>query len=333
MIETTQGARLWRSLTVIDEKRGHFEDEAYFRESWAAATGSLGDGAARVLQSVAILVIQPDCIAWRKVDTCLDYFTDRQFMPVLVKPIQFNRHHIRELWRYQSPVSTLDSVALAELVCTKTESMLIFFADLVPEPVMPASTRLTMLKGSARPAKRAAGSLRSVLDCPNPNIVLVHASDEPVDIVRELGIFYDYESLLGIYSELGLALAELKPVDSVKLVADAYRKHPENGMCAELSAKILLAEIDALGNGEHAEYARSLRAMIDGARHGRSLDWFAFSRHMALAGIDNHSWDALVVGAHYIQHSRPGRRNTIDSSGLGRWSEGDGVILIPELGH
>lgn len=325
-MEAAPDAQTWLSLTVIDEKRQLFADETYFRESWAAAGEALGPNTLSVVQSVAVLVIQPDCIASRKVETCLDYFAAHEFTPVMIEPVQFNRHHIRELWRYQMPISTLDSITLAELVCTKTQSLLVFFADLVAEPEVPASTRMTPLKGSAREEKRRPNTLRSVLECPNPNIVLVHASDEPVDVVRELGILFDHETLVDLYGRLARGLADLVPADTVTPVADVYRQCPANRMSPSSSMATLLAQLDA-AEATTASQAHQVKDALRDAQAGRHLDWFAFSRQLDSLGIDNRSWDALVFGAHHIRHSRPDTRHTIDSSGLSRWYEGAGRMV------
>lgn len=49
--------------------------------------------------------------------------------------------------------------------------------------------RLTRLKGGNDPAGRAPDSLRSVAGSPNRLLTMVHTSDDPADVVRELAVF------------------------------------------------------------------------------------------------------------------------------------------------
>jgi hypothetical protein len=51
------------------------------------------------------------------------------------------------------------------------------------------SRRLTRLKGGNDPSGRAADSLRSVAGSPNRLLTMVHTSDDPADVVRELAVF------------------------------------------------------------------------------------------------------------------------------------------------
>jgi hypothetical protein len=48
---------------------------------------------------------------------------------------------------------------------------------------------ITRLKGGNDPAGRAPDSLRSVAGSPNRLLTMVHSSDDPADVVRELAVF------------------------------------------------------------------------------------------------------------------------------------------------
>ena len=66
---------------------------------------------------------------------------------------------------------------------------------------MPATVRLSNLKGGPDAATRGAGSLRSALRSANRLFTFVHTADEPADIVRELAVFFDRDERRRLLAE------------------------------------------------------------------------------------------------------------------------------------
>lgn len=183
--------RAWHELTRSPRKRALFTEDLYFREAWADAADVLDEGTGEVLSRVALFTFKPDGLVARRAGRTLDFLAQHGFTVVIVVPFHLTRHSMRELWRYDWNVYTTDRLALCSLMHAATETLLLILRDDRFDGVVPASVRLSDLKGSADPDARRPEALRSVLQPPNRVINFTHVADEPADLVRELGIFLD----------------------------------------------------------------------------------------------------------------------------------------------
>ena len=104
--------------------------------------------------------------------------------------LRFDRHAIRGLWRYQWNMATPQRQALQEQIMTSFDSLLVIVRRSSPIRV-PTTVYLTDLKGPSLPADRKPEHLRTVLNSTNPVLNFVHTADEPADVIRELGIYFD----------------------------------------------------------------------------------------------------------------------------------------------
>ncbi|MEU3608331.1 hypothetical protein AB0E83_23225 [Streptomyces sp. NPDC035033] len=194
--------RAWHALTRSPRKRDLFADDLYFREAWADADDVLGDGALDLLSRVALFNFKPDGLVARRAERTLDFFEENGFTVVGTARMRLNRHSMREVWRYDWNVYTTDRLALCSLMHGATETVLLMLRDDRYDGVIPASVRLSDLKGSANPADRGPEALRSVLEPPNRVINFNHVADEPADLVREIGIFLDRDERRTLFTEV-----------------------------------------------------------------------------------------------------------------------------------
>jgi hypothetical protein len=274
------------------------------------------------------VTLKPEAIAGRRVRSCLEFLLDRRFVPILHRVVRHSRHSLREIWRYQWNVATLDRLALSDRMSTVSESLFLLLQD-VNEPLeVPAAVRLRGLKGSALPWLRRPEQLRSVLRGSNRMMTFVHASDEPIDVIREIGITFDREERRRLYREVAGGLfrdASAAVLESAELL---YRRHPEHPLelgrsLAELG-RALRRRADE--RPELRPVVEALERRLRSAECGEALPWREFDAGLREVGAPVDGWDALVVGSHFVQHDVENEVCTIDEDGRAEWMRGEGEM-------
>ena len=314
----------WRALTAVEQKYREFSVESYVRESWVQATRVLGDGTPASLQRIAMLVLKPDCIAGRKGIETLDYMREHGFRPVVAEVFRYDRHKAREIWRFQWNIATLDRLQLGDLLHTATDALIVLFVDERGEPGVPGSVRLAGLKGSSLPWERKDFHLRTRLGALNRMVVFTHCSDEPVDIIRELGILLDAGRLDGVYRRLEAVLRGRQGDDVDAAVRALYAGFPQRPLDVGAAAQRILARLAGAAGASSPAAGRAERALAAACAGGR-LSWREWSDDLHQAGLEPGDWDSVLVATQYIQHDRPGIRCVISESGRERWLAGEGL--------
>ncbi|MFD1050803.1 hypothetical protein ACFQ1S_37360, partial [Kibdelosporangium lantanae] len=178
-------------------------------------------------------------------------------------------------------------------------------------------------------AERTAGHLRSRLAAVNRMIVAVHCSDEPIDIVRELGILFDPDQLAELYVELRQSIGTDR-TSSVRAAVDELhrRTRPGHRSVAEALDEFTLAVATHTPRTDAQSVAtKEVETAIEDARGGTYLRWREWSRGLADSGIALDRWTAAFLGAQYIQHDIPGATCVINESGRERWLAGEGRLF------
>ncbi len=201
----------WQALTTLREKFLLLAADTAFRESWRAAVEVLDRRALEVVQRIVPVTVRPEAVLTGQTATCLQFLSRHDFALISSRRFRYTRRTIREVWRYQWNVASLDSMEISDLVHRKAPALLLFLLDRTPAPAVPAICRFTELKGTSAPSGRTPRHLRSVLGAPNCILVMVHAPDEPMDLVRELGVLFGPKTLTQLYRRLGKACAVSPP--------------------------------------------------------------------------------------------------------------------------
>ena len=178
--------------------------------------------------------------------------------------------------------------------------------------------RFRQLKGSAIPEFQEPGQLRALLDGGNRTLTFVHAADEPIDVVRELGIQFAHSDRLAIieswrrYVETGATA--LEPVDPfVSGTAD----YPRHDLDVEAAMQRML---------HHARRSHSaeLRTLLLKAQAGAPLEARRMFELLDPEVPEGLRWDALLVGTEYVVHDMPDSVCDIDNDGVKEWRSGLG---------
>ena len=149
-------------------------------------------------------------------------------------------------------------------------------------------------KGPTDPAEREPGQLRHLLGRYSYLLNLVHTTDEPADVARELAVYLDSADRARVIAE-ALQGAD-RSADARELAARLYASSPSHDLLFEPAASRLLAlangfaedpDLPAMARADLVAALRcggqdALRAVLETAwRHGLVLP----------------VWDVIVVGA------------------------------------
>lgn len=317
----------WDTLTVVADKRRMYAKEFYFREALDDLWSELGDDAGHLLQRTALVAFKPDAVVCRAICPALDHLRAHRFIPAAAIRVRLDRRGVYELWRYTASVATLDRLALATEINTASDSLIVFFTDVSPRMELPAPVRLGALKGPAQPELRKPDHLRTVSGAMNRMFTHMHAADEPIDTVRELGILFESDERREIISSLAARAYCSKQLEIE--IKGLYRDYAPADLelgpaLARLRAEIGLRSSQASGAGA-AALGRA-RSALKRACAGEPLPWRRFDADLVAGGVRADIWDRLTVGTAFLQHDVPGDTCLITDAGDG-WYRGQGRLM------
>ncbi|WDZ85842.1 nucleoside-diphosphate kinase [Micromonospora cathayae] len=300
-------------------KAQFYERETYFRESFADVVDILGPEWPAKLRDGALLMMKPEGLIAAKLETVHSFLVDHQFSVVAVEDLALTGHRWRELWRYQLTSATLDRLTVNELAYGSGRALtLVLKSD--PDHDLPATVRLSTLKGSASLAAQVPGTLRSLLQQPNRVFSLVHFADEPADLVRELGVLFDAPARRRLLTALGSGVISAE--DRVRLdraiaqPADATRSLD----LAPAVRRIDRALADhAAGRPGERDRVAALRDELRRAADGDPVEFRAFVRELSRTGCPVDTWDLTVLGSYAVTCDEPGHPKSLTNPDPQTW--------------
>ncbi|MFJ8011902.1 nucleoside-diphosphate kinase [Streptomyces sp. NPDC096339] len=299
----------WSALTRIPAKRDFYARETYFREGLDDIGRAFGDHrhTAAGLRTSALLMLKPDGLAAGKLRPVLDYLDAQGFRVVAARTLHFTRYHWRELWRYQLTSATLDRLAVNDCLLLAGPALTLMLADTGTHE-LPATVRLSQLKGSATLEAQKPGTLRSLLGQPNRVLSYIHVADEPADLVRELGLLFEPAERRELID--GLVRGELSPAHR-DVLDEALALYPPPGR--RLSAQDAVERVtrgvrETPGTGPDEVRARAgLLDRLAAMERGERVEWLPFLHDLETLGIRPDRWDLAVLGTSFIVYDEPGQ--------------------------
>lgn len=280
---------------------------------------TFGDEALSVLHRSALLLIKPDGLVAGKASPILHLLERDGFSIVAAEPVVLSRLHWRELWRYQLTSATLDRLAINDLVLPG-EHLLLLLRDSRPSKV-PATVRLSGLKGPSDVSRQQPESWRRILAQPNRVLSFFHVADEPADLVRELALFLEADALRRACAALqGEAVPDDQRRRLAQIAAETGRApRVLDGVMALARADDALRNVDADVRLKDATAA--VGEGLNSMRRGEKIEWRVFARHLVAAGIVLDKWDLATLGASYIIYDEPGYPKQIEAVPQERWAD------------
>ncbi|MGW0883293.1 nucleoside-diphosphate kinase [Streptomyces sp. NPDC002671] len=251
-------------LTRDAEKRCHYAFDPLVREGWATAVGVLGAGEAlRFASETALLWLRPDVVAAGAAADVLARAEAAGFTAVGASVVRLERAGVRALWWWQLRRATAERLLLLDAVVELGPGLLVLYRHRDGD----AARRLTRLKGGNAPGGREADSLREVAGSPNRLLTMVHTSDDPLDVVRELAVFLPWR-------------------ERAALVASAHACGP--GSVVEAALAAVMAAYPETPSGRAAENATEA-----GAPGQRGEAFAELVRDIGAAGTEQR-WEAVT---------------------------------------
>jgi hypothetical protein len=297
----------WSLITRIPLKADLYARETYFREASSDALNAFQQATFAILHDTALVLIKPDGLAARKTGALVDYLGCHGFSVVALENITLTGFMWRELWRYQLTAATLDRLAVNDLLFRGGSLVLLLRQDAGAS--IPASVRLSGLKGPADPALQRDHCLRRYLRQPNRLFNFIHVADEPADVLRELGILLDSGARRRVLESIHdgrLSLTQQQTLDEAS-------KH-EAGCGRTFDANESLQRVhDVLTRRQDAPRAAREHALAALAqmRAGRRIEWRSFAEALASCDLALDPWDVLTLGACFIHYDEDGEPKLI----------------------
>jgi hypothetical protein len=301
-----QREELWAVLTRLEAKVKAYERETYFRQGLADATELFCERFAETMRRAALLMVKPDGLVAGKAPAIVEFLRAHGYCIQAMQTQTLSRFHWRELWRFQLTSATLDRLAVNDLVFRR-QALLLALVDM-NQGDLPATVRLSVLKGPSDVASQPADCLRRLIGQPNRVFSFFHVADEPADLLRELGLLLDEpERRQFLLSFVG---AGLSPVDGARL-DEMLQTSARSARDLDPAAAVerALEAVDCLP--PTARGRDQIRSALRGMRQGKRIEWIPFASAVQGSGIAIDEWDLAILGTSFITYDEPGHSKQI----------------------
>ncbi|GIG92943.1 nucleoside-diphosphate kinase [Plantactinospora endophytica] len=316
---TTPGAQeIPAFLSTLPRKRSLYAVDTYFRESFEDLVAVGGGRIEEFCHDHALLLLKPDAVVSRRLGPVLRWVLAYGFSIVWAATVTIDRHGVRALWQYGLNAASRDRRDAADLYVTACECLLLLLA--LPGRPEPASLVLSAAKGPADPVRCRPGQLRYDVGSFNYQLNLVHAADEPADLLRELAVLCTHETRAGLFRRLG-GSAGPAPDGRSEAFALADR--------LEAATPEVDLELDRT-LGELEEVARTRRPDASGRATGElvsliarirarcSTDWRTVLRLAESTGVPVSRWQRIVLATHLLDPYVPGATSLLPDTSTAR---------------
>ncbi|MFE4517392.1 nucleoside-diphosphate kinase [Kitasatospora sp. NPDC056783] len=210
-------------LTRDREKRRAYALDPLVREGWATLVGVLGAAEAqRFARETALLWLRPDVVASGAAADVLARVEAAGFGAVGASVVRLERAGVRALWWWQLRRATVERLLLLDAVAELGPGLLVLYRHGQGD----AARRLTGLKGGNVPGRRDADSLREVAASPNRLLTMLHTSDDPLDVVRELAVFLPWRERAALVASAHVACPGGQGAVVKDLLAEVVAAYP-----------------------------------------------------------------------------------------------------------
>lgn len=288
-------AGLLGSWTRSPDKAEIFARDTWYLEASEQLAGRTADAAAEGART-AVLLIKPDGVCAGAAPAAVDWLLEAGYTIHDAAAARLGRNDIRALWLHQWNIASPERRGLADVIRSLSPSLVLVLGRDRVERDVPTSVELTAAKGPTDPAKRVPGELRHALPTDSYLLNFVHTPDEPADVLRELGIYFDTARRAQTIEHI------LSRHDS----ADVART-----LAAELTEKHHMPTINV---------ENSRIALIARSRHGETTEDTTRRLLASPADLDPlTAWHVLVAGAGTLPMRTPHGDVTLANPGAAAW--------------
>ncbi|MGI5214761.1 nucleoside-diphosphate kinase [Plantactinospora sp. CA-290183] len=310
-------------LSALPRKRSLYAADTYFRESFEDLSTVGGGRVEQFCHDHALLLLKPDAVVSRRLGAVLRWVLANGFSIVWAATVALDRHGVRALWQYGLNAASRDRRDAADLYVTACECLLLLLA--LPGRPEPASSVLSAVKGPADPGRCRPGQLRYDVGSFNYQLNLVHAADEPADLLRELAVLCDHETRAPLYRRTldrrdgsvadgrSEAFALVERLESATPAVDLHLDRTLRDLTAAAERRT-----EGVRDAGAPGAAGELAALLGRVRGGRSRDWRGVLRLAECAEVPVSRWQRIVLATHLLDPYVPGATSLLpDSSDAG----------------
>ncbi|WP_055489107.1 nucleoside-diphosphate kinase [Streptomyces sp. TP-A0356] len=297
LAESVHGIPVSPLLACHPDKQRLYGADTYYQESYEQLA-ALTDDVTGFAHRHAALLLKPDAVVARRLDTAVQWLTEQGFRIVGAAVTHLTRTMIRSLWYFQWNLATPYRRRLAALFLEDADALVLLVRP-DHELDVPASVDITRLKGPTDPDAREPGQLRHLLGRYSYLLNLVHTPDEPADVLRELAVHFGDAGRDRLFR---CALAdEDRTAYALELVDRLYAATKPRELDFDPAVGRLR---DAVSRHGGADPTATPRGLLESAwEHGIDLD----------------PWDTVIVGSKVLPMRQPGRSPVLDGSGVDAW--------------
>ncbi|MFC0431999.1 nucleoside-diphosphate kinase [Kutzneria buriramensis] len=267
-----------------------------YLDDCVAQLDRLGVDPAAFAHEHGLLLLKPDAVVARRLLPAVDWLSRHGFRIVAAERISLGRHAIRAVWQEPWRSATWQRRRIADLLATATDSLVLLVRREVTGRA-PVCVRLTAMKGAGDPLRREQGQLRHALGAHGFLLNMAHTADEPVDVLRELAIYFDTDHLFRTLR--GTLAGADRSARARQLARELCARFPPQCLDLAERAASLLREVDRLLVDDAISTAA--RAGLRAAVGPPDADLRAALAGILLWawqwGVRLDPWNVIVVGA------------------------------------
>lgn len=179
----------------VNKKTRIFANDYFFNHTLELMQAYM-DLELKKINNLALIMLKPETIMMGKLEQTIKFLKENNFKVIYGVKKYLSNCQTSELWRYQWNAASLERIIVTQNEF-ETYPCLILVLESLDDSLL-ASTRMTNLKGSCFAGKREPHHLRSILSPINQALNYIHSADEPIDIIREAGIFFNTSELIAL---------------------------------------------------------------------------------------------------------------------------------------
>lgn len=283
-------------LSISPDKRQLYAVDTYFNETWEDVQRELPDQL-QPMDRIATLVLKPDAFAGRAAEASLNWLASHGYDVLHSRKFRFNRFSIRGIWEYQWNIATRARKDVVDDLLQAGDSVYLVLRN---GNSACASRELASMKGSSAPSKRKPGDFRFDISGPNTLLNFIHTSDEPADIIREMGVFFNADERREILSSIREDVVQFS--EAQELLQNVERSY---GDVVDLDfGRVVRGLRDQLGSGSTAAQS-TLASTLAEVQSGGTIPWPVLDLQLREAGLGIPRWDRIILSTTLVNMDTP----------------------------
>ena len=281
------------SLSDNQKKKWLYCQDPYFRQGYYTILQLLDFQLIDFFNNYTFLFIKPEAIAKRAILPIIEALKINEFDVVFHKTLKLSRHERRLLWYYHLNRSPLERFPLIDLLFENKDSILLFVKDKKAKKDSFACKRLSSIKGSVMEEKRKRDQLRSMIGAGSGLLSYIHTPDEPLDIIRELSIFFSETDM----SQLIQYILQSNTNFSDIYIKELYASNIAHDLHYDSSKQNLynLIKRHVIDTDEQTKILRFL-GQLNGDNHDKWLKILVLLKYKLTT---QDIWDIITIGARH----------------------------------